>query len=309
MQETLLEFFDSRGLTLRVDRNVGVLRGVKLLGLESRNGRTYLPEALTEASHLYEGAKVNVNHPKGSPVGPRDYQDRIGIVRNVQLREGEGLFGDFFFNPEHALAGQLAWDAAHAPENVGFSHNVEARVARRGQQIFVEAITRVQSVDLVADPATTRGLFESLVTSDVDLWQALSLETLQERRPDLVEALSKSMSDELAQLREEIDRLRAVQATHEKQELSRRLLAEYNLSESSVDEPWSRWAVSAAFIESLLEARDETHMRGLVAERAQLVEQARCSGRPTRPLSRDQHLAETVVAPRLDTTGFVRSIT
>ena len=146
---------------MRVDRQAGVIRGVKVLGLESRNGRTYLPEALAQAAPLYEDAKVNVNHPKGNPAGPRDYQDRIGTIRHVAVRPGEGLFGDFHFNPKHALAEQLMWDAEHAPENVGFSHNVEARVGRRGDRVVVEAITRVQSVDLVADPATTRGLFES----------------------------------------------------------------------------------------------------------------------------------------------------
>ena len=30
---------------MRVDRQAGVIRGVKVLGLESRNSRTYLPEA------------------------------------------------------------------------------------------------------------------------------------------------------------------------------------------------------------------------------------------------------------------------
>ena len=138
-----------------------MIRGVKVLGLESRNGRTYLPEALAQAARLYEDAKVNVNHPKGNPAAPRDYQDRIGTIRGVVMRPGEGLFGDFHFNPKHALAEQLIWDAEHAPENVGFSHNVEARTVRRGDRVVVEAITRVQSVDLVADPATTRGLFES----------------------------------------------------------------------------------------------------------------------------------------------------
>ena len=102
-----------------------------------------------------------MNHPKGNPTGPRDYQDRIGTIRDVAMQPGEGLFADFHFNPKHALAEQLMWDAEHAPENVGFSHNVEARVGRRGERVVVEAITRVQSVDLVADPATTRGLFES----------------------------------------------------------------------------------------------------------------------------------------------------
>jgi len=161
MTEMLQEFFDSRGVAVRVDRQAGVIRGVKILGLQSRNGRSYLPEALAQAAGLYEEAKVNVNHPKGNPGGPRDYQDRIGVIRNVAVRSGEGLFADFHFNPKHALAEQLVWDAEHAPENVGFSHNVQAQTRRQGDRLVVEAITKVQGVDLVADPATTRGLFES----------------------------------------------------------------------------------------------------------------------------------------------------
>ncbi len=164
MHETLCEFADSRGVAVRVDRPAGILRGVKILGLESRNGRTYLPEALAQAAALYEGAKVNVNHPKGGPHAPRDYQDRIGVIRNVAAR-ADGLFADFHYNPKHALAEQLLWDAEHAPENVGFSHHVEARTARAGDRVTVEAILRVQSVDLVADPATTRGLFEAEAAS------------------------------------------------------------------------------------------------------------------------------------------------
>ena len=65
MTDMLQEFCDSRGVSMRVDRQAGVIRGVKVLGLESRNGRTYLPEALAQAAQLYEDAKVNVNHPEG----------------------------------------------------------------------------------------------------------------------------------------------------------------------------------------------------------------------------------------------------
>lgn len=162
MDETLLEYADSRGAALQVDREAGVIRGVKILGLESRNGRSYLPQALTQACALYEGAKVNVNHPKGSPLGPREYQDRIGVLRNVAVVPDAGLFGDLHFNPCHTLAGQLEWDARHAPENVGLSHNVLARTTRQAERTVVEAITRVVSVDLVADPATTQGLFEQV---------------------------------------------------------------------------------------------------------------------------------------------------
>ncbi|MGL4512308.1 MAG: hypothetical protein ACRCT8_04400 [Lacipirellulaceae bacterium] len=156
----LQEFVTSGGATLLGDPLEGVLRGVKLLGLRSRNGRVYRETALRGAMPLYEGAKVNVNHPAGDPLGPRDYRDRLGVVRNVRLVAEEGLFGDLHYNPRHALAEQLAWDAEHASQNVGLSHNVVARTRSSAEGVIVEEITGVRSVDLVADPATTAGLFE-----------------------------------------------------------------------------------------------------------------------------------------------------
>lgn len=210
MAEMLCEFVDSRGVALRVDRQAGVLRGVKILGLESRNGRSYRPEALAQAAALYEGAKVNVNHPKGGPYAPRDYQDRIGVIRNVAAR-ADGLYGDFHFNPKHALAEQLLWDAEHAPENVGFSHYVEARTARSGERVTVEEIVRVQSVDLVADPATTRGLFEGqpgpCAPGSTSSPQGWNVEELRLHRPDLVDALLCEQNQEMERLRTAIQRL------------------------------------------------------------------------------------------------------
>ncbi|MEX0979263.1 MAG: hypothetical protein WDZ48_10440, partial [Pirellulales bacterium] len=206
MNEILQEFVSSRGVEVHLDAEAGVIRGVKLLGLESRNGRRYLSGALGAAAALYEGAKVNVNHPKGSPLVARDYQDRLGSIRNVRA-SAEGLFGDLHFNPKHALAEQLAWDAVHAPENVGFSHNVEARTSRSGGHTVVEAILKVQSVDLVADPATTRSLYESTAGRGGDHVAALSLEGLRAARPDLVEAIRAEAAAELAALREELDHL------------------------------------------------------------------------------------------------------
>ena len=52
MTEVLQEYVDSRGVELRVDRGAGVLRGVKLIGLESLNGRRYRPAALADAVSL-----------------------------------------------------------------------------------------------------------------------------------------------------------------------------------------------------------------------------------------------------------------
>lgn len=147
----------------RVDKANGIIRGVKLLGMSSRNGRTYSREAIRNAKQLYEGAKVNLNHPKGSATQPRDYQDRIGHIENVRFSESTGeLFGDFFYNKNHPIAPQLEYDAEHAPHRLGFSHNSMGKSAQRNGKTIIEAITRVVSVDLVADPATTSSLFESV---------------------------------------------------------------------------------------------------------------------------------------------------
>jgi hypothetical protein len=282
MTETLQEFCEWRGEQLRVDRSANVVRGVKVLGLESRNGRTYLREALAQAASLYEDAKVHVNHPK-APAVPRDYQDRIGSIRNVTARP-DGLFGDFHYNPKHPLSEQLLWDAEHAPQNVGFSHNVEARTVRRDGRVVVEAITRVESVDLVADPATTRGLFEAAGDAE---------------RPD----------DELQRLKAEVERLTALEAEHQRRRRISELLREFHLPEPDLDDAQGRRTVSPLFIESLLAAPDERAMRALVQERSDLVRALTsvAPAGPAKPLSRDQHLADS--PGRLDAKAFVEAIT
>ncbi|MEN6450370.1 MAG: hypothetical protein ABFC96_07765 [Thermoguttaceae bacterium] len=327
MTDMLQEFCDSRGVTMRVDRPSGVIRGVKVLGLESRNGRSYLPEALAQAAPLYEDAKVNVNHPRGNPGGPRDYQDRIGAIRNVAMRPGEGLFADFHFNPKHALAEQLIWDAEHATENVGFSHNVEARCARRGDRLVVEAITRVQSVDLVADPATTRGLFESQDAVPPSPPVEGQGETANEASVDDQPVTESSPSHlptgertndsdpnlgELNRLRQELERLHAQEAARQKKSAAERLLHEFGLPEADASDPWAKTVTSQRFFETLLAAADEPTMRALVEDRARLVRilsenQPSGSDSERRPRCRDQH--QVYAAAPLTRKHFVAAIT
>lgn len=179
-------------MTIKAD---GVISGVKILGLTSRNGRDYPPETLRKAAALYEDARVNVNHPDGNPGKPRDYQDRMGVLRHVEVRP-DGLYADYFYNPKHSLAEQLAWDAEHSPSSVGFSHNVHARTSQKGSRVLVEEITKVQSVDLVADPATTRGLFEQEETNEGHVTErkhvmatTLTMAVLEAEHGDLVKAI------------------------------------------------------------------------------------------------------------------------
>ncbi len=316
MEEHLLEFVDSRGLELRIDREQGVLRGVKLLGLDSRNGRKYSPTALDAAKGLYEGARVNVNHPKTHPLASRDYQDRLGLVRNIALRPAAGLFGDFHFNPKHALAEQLLWDAQHAPENVGFSHNVQARTVRQGDETLVEAILKVHSVDLVADPATTCGLFEQSQAAGASergkpSLGVLTLEELRRVRPDLLREIEAQTGAELGRLRRRVDELEALEAVRGKRDVARRLLAEFELPD-----PGQRGAdcdvVSESFLASLLTAADETAMRELVAERARLIRAAASHAGTGRihgkPLSRERGLAESADSLATRVERFVRAV-
>jgi len=154
--EKLLEYC-SAGLSLKVDREKGIISGVKILGMESQNGRSYTAKCVTNAMPLYEQAAVFVDHSKGPD--PRSYHDRIGRIESVRASE-DGLYGDLHLNPKHSLAEQLFWDAENAPQHVGFSHDCMANVSRKDGRTIVESISSVKSVDLVAKPATTRGLFE-----------------------------------------------------------------------------------------------------------------------------------------------------
>lgn len=322
MNQLIQEYVDSRGVSMRVDRRQGIIRGVKILGVESRNGRVYSTAALSQAVPLYENAKVNVNHPKGPPDQVRDYQDRIGIIRNVRLRPDEGLFADLYFNPKHALAEQLIWDAEHMPENVGFSHNVVARTGRQGDRVVVEAIARVQSVDLVADPATTRGLFEAAgahcaevpaaraakqVAHSAGALAELTLDELCTQRPDLVEAAAASDRQRLRELEAEIGELRAAESLRRRRELVDRLLEEHGLP--TPDTGGGNGVVDGPFYQSLLEAADEETVRRLVAGRAALVGaalRAAQNHRAGKPQSRMQFPAPE---PIDDVKAFLEAIT
>lgn len=156
----LLEYTASSNIALRVDRERGVIHGVKILGLESANKRSYSRQALQQAVTLYEGKAVNVDHTPSGQL--RSYRDRIGKLVNVHLGS-DGLYGDLIVNPKHPLAEQLFWDAEHAPENVGLSHDARGKTVIRDGKMIVESIASVRSVDLVAEPATTRSLYEAAV--------------------------------------------------------------------------------------------------------------------------------------------------
>jgi len=140
-----------------IDEEAGVIKGVKILGLSSKNNRTYKPEAVEAAKKLYEGMGINLDHQRGN----RRVSDGFGRLRGVELRE-DGLYGDLEYLKAHPFAGQFIESAQRMPEQVGLSHSAEGKISKQGDQVVVEEITRINSVDVVRYPATTNGLFESV---------------------------------------------------------------------------------------------------------------------------------------------------
>ena len=253
--ENVLEFFDFSSPRRKIDKENGVVSGVKILGVKSRNNRVYPLETLRDAAPLYENAKVNVNHPDGSPTESRKYQDRVGSIKNVTLQEN-GLYGDFHFNPKHPLAEQMLWDAEKAPENFGFSHNVEAVVRLENGAQIVDKIVRVRSVDLVADPATTSGLFES----------ERATPTIAQVNADVV---SEPNDATFAARLQTLENERAV-AT-QRFEIARFLLEKL----ATEEDPAVRLALGApSFLEIALESRDAVSAQRLIDGQLTLVREA-----------------------------------
>ena len=150
---------EAGGGTPRVDRDRGIIRGVKVLGLESQNGRRYLPAAVAKAKGLYEGRSVRIDHPR-RPNDPRESGDVFGWLRDVREGQGGALFADLHFLKAHPMAARVCEAAERNPALFGLSHNVEVYGQDRDGVYEISEIVEVRSVDLVADPATTKGLFE-----------------------------------------------------------------------------------------------------------------------------------------------------
>lgn len=148
----------------RVDRTQSIVYGIKVLGFTSQNGRVYEKKAIQEALHLYNQCPVNKDHITEAP----SFSDRIGWLSNPVLRE-DGLYADFNYNPHADGIESFLWFAEHEGlGDIGFSHMVQGKwtVDPDGTERVVK-IDRVKSVDLVANPATTKSIFESEVPDKI----------------------------------------------------------------------------------------------------------------------------------------------
>jgi hypothetical protein len=146
---------------LRVDREKGIIYNVHVLGVESKNRRTYPLPVQAKARPLYEGVSVNISHPpRGKETDDRPFETLFGALRGANTEDGTRA--DLHYIKSHPLAEMVCEAAERFPENFGLSHNahVDWLVKDDGHRVC-ESINSVRSVDVVCRPATTNGIFES----------------------------------------------------------------------------------------------------------------------------------------------------
>jgi len=174
----------------------GVIKGGKIIGTRSSNGRVYPQPVLRAAIPLYEATAVYVYHPTDPEKrrGSRQLVHHFGSLSNVHERFdgkiGLGLWGDLHVKQSHPMAQLIVESSGH---NFGLSHN--AVVEMNDDQTEVVKIVEVNSVDLVDDPATTVNLFEEI--------DDMGLEELQKSLDEMKEAIdagTKALGDRVAVL-------------------------------------------------------------------------------------------------------------
>lgn len=155
----LEETYNANNPTLKIDEESGVIYGVRLLGRDSKHGHKYSDRALQDAARLYEGLGVNEDHPpRAAPNTERKLCEGMGEIRNAHVRK-DGVYGDYHYLKTHPTNALVVEAAKRMPHQLGFSHNAEGRMSKDNR--LVEGIPSVRSLDLVRNPATNRGLFES----------------------------------------------------------------------------------------------------------------------------------------------------
>lgn len=144
----------------KVDREAGVIRGVRIVGTESKNGRRYLESALREAIPLYEGIKVFFDHRDPDDDSDRRVRERWGKLVNVRQGDDGALYGDLEYLTTHRDT-EAILEAAERFKDFGLSHDALGASRREGDTVVVTRIAKVYSVDVVDTPATNSNLFES----------------------------------------------------------------------------------------------------------------------------------------------------
>jgi hypothetical protein len=175
-------------------------------GFNASAQRYYPAETLARACKVFEGVKMYADHPtsledKERP--ERSIKDWVATLKNVRVDAHGALAGEALVVEPWMEAKLATLRDKGMLKEMGISINAVGTATRgeiRGvQTTIIERIVRVRSVDFVTEPGAGGEvqIFEaSPADTDLDL---VGLETIRERRPDLVKAIETQLRTELQQ--------------------------------------------------------------------------------------------------------------
>ena len=158
----------SFGKPVSIDREKGIVTGVRIVNVESRNDRVYPEAVLARDAKVYSELPVNVGHHYNpSTMLPVEVPpaDRFGRLSKVVTFADGGLTAEHLkFNPKHPFAEPFIWACENDPSLYSFSplHRVKWLPQRDAKgRLVAESILEGASVDIVSDGGTTSSIFES----------------------------------------------------------------------------------------------------------------------------------------------------
>ena len=150
--------------TAKINRELRVLEGTTLISGRSENGkkgRVYPESTLRKIASMAEGLPAYLNHTTPDlAFKPRPVQDLIGRHRNVRYDAASGTVKSDLHIAEHQAP--LVFSLAEKfGDHIGNSLVSRGLVQMEGETEVVKDVLALRSADLVSDPASTKGLFES----------------------------------------------------------------------------------------------------------------------------------------------------
>lgn len=284
------------------DDDALIVRNVTLLGPISMNGHTYTEEAMREAAVLFEGIPQYIDHPaeEGGEFN-RSVRDLFSKAHNVRYIASENkVRGDMHLVDTPEMRKEIAPRMKHFKEKIGNSHVVFAQFGEKqeGSDMPVIAhITDALSVDLVTDPATTKGLFEGIAKKKEDKKQKvedknkpggeedmkeLTLEKIKKENPELFESMKADIlkeSEDAAKMdalikerdflkkdNEDKDKKLEVYEVKEAEQTKKELIDKL-VSEAKLPETW----VTPKWLKGLQSCKDEVDIKEEIKERQELI--------------------------------------
>lgn len=195
--EDRAESYQPIGKPQSVDRDKGIVYGVLVCGLTSRNGGKYPIPVFENSVGHYEGKNVYVDlgqhqREQGTNI-PAPV--KFGTLRKARVT-AEGLRADLHYNPENAFTKEFLWAVDNDPTFYGLSH--VARVHWKNNpdgSRTAESISNVVRVEIVGDPATATSVFESKGTHKVETDPRTIASTITS--PDALKTFLASLFDGL----------------------------------------------------------------------------------------------------------------